>query len=99
MSWNCGVEGETEGPEVEILRERQIKNFAAILLLSIGVPMICMGDEVRRTQKGNNNAYCQNNETSWFDWNLVEKNRDIFRFWKLMIDFRKHHTTILRPSI
>ena len=97
LSWNCGVEGETENPEVKTLRERQIKNFAAILLLSIGVPMICMGDEVRRTQKGNNNAYCQDNETSWFDWNLVEKNRDMFRFWKLMIDFRKRHTTILRP--
>ena len=59
--------------------------------------MICMGDEVRRTQKGNNNAYCQDNETSWFDWSLVEINRDIFRFWKLMINFRKRHTTILRP--
>ena len=97
LSWNCGVEGESEAPEIETLRERQIKNFAAILLLSVGVPMICMGDEVRRTQKGNNNAYCQDNETGWFDWNLVERNREIFHFWKLMIDFRKRHTTILRP--
>jgi isoamylase len=97
LSWNCGFEGETEDPEIEALRERQIKNFTSILLLSVGVPMICMGDEVRRTQKGNNNAYCQDNETSWFDWNLVERNRDMFRFWKLMIDFRKRHTTILRP--
>ena len=97
LSWNCGVEGESEAPEIETLRERQIKNFAAILLLSVGVPMICMGDEVRRTQKGNNNAYCQDNETGWFDWDLVEKNREMFRFWKLMIDFRKRHTTILRP--
>jgi glycogen operon protein len=97
LSWNCGVEGETDIPEIEALRERQIKNFVAILLLSVGVPMISMGDEVRRTQKGNNNAYCQDNETGWFDWDLVERNRDMFRFWKLMIDFRKRHTTILRP--
>lgn len=97
LSWNCGFEGETEDPEIEALRERQIKNFASILLLSVGVPMICMGDEIRRTQKGNNNAYCQDNETSWFDWNFVEINHDMFRFWKLMINFRKRHTIILRP--
>lgn len=89
LSWNCGIEGETEDPEIEAFRLRQIKNFAAILLLSQGVPMFVAGDEVRRTQKGNNNAYCQDNEISWFDWNLVEKNADIFRFFKLMIDFRK----------
>jgi isoamylase len=97
LSWNYGVEGDTEDLEVNALRERQIKNFASILLLSLGVPMICMGDEIRRTQKGNNNAYCQDNETSWFDWNLVDTNRDLFRFWKLMINFRKRHTTLLRP--
>jgi len=97
LSWNCGFEGETEDPEIEALRERQIKNFASILLLSIGVPMICMGDEIRRTQNGNNNAYCQDNETSWFDWNLADTNRSILRFWKSMINFRKRHTTILRP--
>jgi len=91
LSWNCGVEGETEDPEIDALRRRQIKNFAAILLLSLGVPMILAGDEVRRTQKGNNNAYCQDNEISWFDWNLVEKNSDIFRFFKLMIGFRKSY--------
>ncbi|WP_414582604.1 glycogen debranching protein GlgX [Scytonema sp. PCC 10023] len=91
LSWNCGVEGETEDPEIDALRQRQIKNFAAILLLSLGVPMILAGDEVRRTQKGNNNAYCQDNEISWFDWNLVKKNSDIFRFFKLMIDFRKSY--------
>ncbi len=91
LSWNCGVEGETEDPEIDALRRRQIKNFAAILLLSKGVPMIVAGDEVRRTQKGNNNAYCQDNEISWFDWNLVQKNADIFRFFKLMIYFRKYH--------
>lgn len=97
LSWNYGFEGDTNDPEIEFLRERQIKNFASILLLSVGIPMICMGDEIRRTQKGNNNAYCQDNEISWFDWNLVEINSDMFRFWKLMINFRKRHTTILRP--
>jgi isoamylase len=73
LSWNCGIEGPTDDPEVEGLRRRQIKNFVAILLLSQGVPMICAGDEVRRSQRGNNNAYCQDNEISWFDWSLTEK--------------------------
>ncbi|MHC5720236.1 MAG: glycogen debranching enzyme, partial [Nostoc sp.] len=76
LSWNCGVEGETDNPEIDALRRRQIKNFAAILLLSQGVPMLVAGDEVRRTQKGNNNAYCQDNEISWLDWNLAQKNAD-----------------------
>lgn len=97
MSWNCGVEGETDDPAIEELRERQIKNFATILMLSQGVPMMEMGDEVRRTQKGNNNAYCQDSEISWFDWSLVEKNSQMFRFWKLIIDFRKRHSTVKRP--
>jgi isoamylase len=88
LSWNCGAEGETDNPEIDRLRQRQIKNFAALLMLSQGVPMFVAGDEIRRTQKGNNNAYCQDNEISWFDWNLVEKNADIFRFFKLMINFR-----------
>jgi isoamylase len=96
LSWNCGVEGETENPEIDALRRRQIKNFAAILLLSQGVPMILAGDEVRRTQKGNNNAYCQDNEISWFDWELVEKNSDTFRFFKLMIAFRKRYGSLCR---
>ena len=69
-SWNCGVEGPTDDPAVEKLRNRQVKNFLTVTLLSLGVPMILMGDEVRRTQVGNNNAYCQDNETSWFDWTL-----------------------------
>ena len=73
LSWNCGLEGPTDNPEIEQLRSRQIKNFLAITLLSLGTPMLLMGDEVRRTQHGNNNAYCQDNEISWFDWNLVEK--------------------------
>ncbi|WP_235612103.1 glycogen debranching protein GlgX [Gloeocapsopsis dulcis] len=96
LSWNCGIEGETENSEIDALRRRQIKNLVAILLLSQGVPMIVAGDEVRRTQKGNNNPYCQDNEISWFDWDLVDKNADIFRFFKLMIDFRKCHSALRR---
>src|SRR5215471_2424976 len=88
MSWNCGWEGETDNATIEALRERQIKNFATILMLSRGVPMLVAGDEVRRTQKGNNNAYCQDNEISWFDWRLAEKNRSMFRFWKMLIAAR-----------
>ncbi len=67
-SWNCGVEGPTDDPEIERLRSRQVKNFLALTLLALGTPMLQMGDEVRRTQRGNNNAYCQDNEISWFDW-------------------------------
>ena len=95
-SWNCGIEGETDNPEVEALRKRQIKNFAAILLLSQGIPMILGGDEFRRTQQGNNNAYCQDNQISWFDWNLVERNAEILRFFKSMIAFRKRYGSLCR---
>ncbi|MGC8710902.1 MAG: glycogen debranching protein GlgX [Leptodesmis sp.] len=86
-SWNCGVEGPTDDPEVEALRQRQIKNFITTLLISQGTPMLLMGDEVRRTQQGNNNAYCQNNELSWFDWSLVEKHGDLLDFVRGMIHF------------
>jgi glycogen operon protein len=79
-SWNSGVEGPTDDPAIENLRNRQVKNFLAVTILSLGLPMISMGDEVRRTQQGNNNAYCQDNETNWFDWNLVEKHADVCRF-------------------
>ena len=79
-SWNCGVEGPTDDPAVEKLRNRQVKNFLTVTMLSLGVPMILMGDEVRRTQGGNNNAYCQDNETSWFDWTLLAKHADVHRF-------------------
>jgi glycogen operon protein len=84
-SWNCGVEGPSDDPEIETLRNRQVKNFLTLTMLSLGVPMIVMGDEVRRTQAGNNNAYCQDNETSWFDWTLLEKHADVHRFVKLLI--------------
>jgi isoamylase len=83
-SWNCGVEGPTDDPEVEALRTRQVKNFLTVTMLSLGVPMILMGDEVRRTQGGNNNAYCQDDETSWFDWGLVAKHADVHRFVTLL---------------
>jgi isoamylase len=82
VSWNCGVEGPTADPEVERLRNRQVKNFLTLTLLATGTPMLLMGDEVRRTQGGNNNAFCQNNEISWFDWDLVAKHANIHRFVK-----------------
>ncbi len=85
FSWNCGVEGPATSADTELLRVRQIKNVFALTLLSIGTPMLLMGDEVRRTQQGNNNAYCQDNETSWFDWNLCAANADILRFVQHMI--------------
>jgi glycogen operon protein len=87
-SWNCGVEGPTSDPDVERLRNRQVKNFLAATLLSVGVPMILMGDEVRRTQGGNNNAYSQDNGLSWFDWTLVARHADVLRFVKLLISRR-----------
>jgi glycogen operon protein len=83
-SWNCGVEGPTDDPVVQKLRNRQVKNFLAVTMLSAGMPMILMGDEVRRTQGGNNNAYCQDNETSWFDWTLLKKHADVHRFVTLL---------------
>jgi glycogen operon protein len=84
-SWSCGAEGPTDDRAVERLRNRQVKNFFAVTLLSLGVPMLLMGDEVRRTQGGNNNAYCQDNETSWFDWALLTKHTDVHRFVRLLI--------------
>ena len=83
-SWNCGVEGPTDHPGVEKLRNRQVKNFLTVTMLSVGMPMLLMGDEVRRTQRGNNNAYCQDNETSWFDWTLLAKHADVHRFVTLL---------------
>jgi isoamylase len=96
-SWNCGIEGPTEDPAIGRLRVRQIKNACTILLLSRGVPMILSGDEVRRTQRGNNNAYNQDNATGWFDWTLVESNADVLRFFQHMIAFRKANDALTRP--
>ena len=84
-SWNCGVEGPTEDPGVEYLRNQQVKNFFTITMLSLGMPMILMGDEMRRTQGGNNNAYCYDNANNWMDWGLLEKHADVHRFVKLLI--------------
>lgn len=84
-SWNCGVEGPTHDAGIEKLRNRQVKNFLTITLLSLGLPMILMGDEVRRTQSGNNNNYCHDDESNWFDWNLLTKHADVHRFVKLLI--------------
>jgi isoamylase len=83
-SYNWGVEGPTDNPEVEALRNRQVKNFLTITMISLGLPMILMGDEMRRTQRGNNNAWCQDNETSWVDWELLEKHADVHRFVQLL---------------
>jgi isoamylase len=87
-SWNCGVEGPTEDSAVERLRNQQVKNFFTITMLSLGMPMILMGDEMRRTQGGNNNAYCYDNANNWMDWGLLEKHADVHRFVKLLISRR-----------
>ncbi|HMK36807.1 MAG TPA: glycogen debranching enzyme, partial [Desulfomonilaceae bacterium] len=96
LSWNCGTEGETDNSEIGILRRRQAKNFVAILLLSQGVPMLSAGDEILRSQHGNNNSYCQDNEMSWFNWTLTEKNNDMLRFVQGFIAFRKRHPCLTR---
>jgi glycogen operon protein len=88
QSWNCGCEGPTDDPAIEALRNRQVKNFLVTTMLSVGVPMILMGDEVRHTQGGNNNAYCQDSEVSWFDWSLVQKHADLHRFTRMLIEHR-----------
>ena len=99
-SWNCGVEGPSNDPAVEKLRNRQVKNFLTITMLSAGMPMILMGDEARRTQFGNNNAYCQDNETSWFDWGLLAKHVDVHRFVSLLNARRRlRNTEIERQRI
>ncbi|MBR3537979.1 MAG: glycogen debranching enzyme, partial [Eubacterium sp.] len=96
ISWNCGVEGETDDPEIISLRKRQIKNAAALLLLSRGVPMLLAGDEFMNTQYGNNNAYCQDNEISWLNWDNLTEHADIFAFFKKMIAFRHAHPVLRR---
>ena len=96
MSWNCGWEGPSDDPRLETFRSRQVKSFAAMLLLSQGVPMITMGDEVRRTQQGNNNAYCQDGPISWFDWDQVDRHDDVLRFFRRMIAFRAEHPVLHR---
>ncbi len=88
FSWNCGIEGPTDDPEIEALRTRQIKNFIVLNLFAAGMPMIVMGDEMRRTQGGNNNAYCHDNEISWLDWTLLERHAGVHRFAASLIPYR-----------
>ncbi|CCG06997.1 glycogen debranching protein GlgX [Pararhodospirillum photometricum] len=95
-SWNCGAEGPTSDPEINALRSRQMRNALTLLLVSQGVPMILSGDEVARSQNGNNNAYCHDNALSWFDWTLVEKNAGLLAFTRTLIAFRKAHPVLRR---
>ncbi|MBD2004431.1 MULTISPECIES: glycogen debranching protein GlgX [Cyanophyceae] len=95
-SWNCGVEGETNDPAILALRERQKRNFLVTLMLSQGVPMLVSGDEMQRTQKGNNNAYCQDNEISWLDWNLQNEKAELLNFTRQLIYFRRKHPVFQR---
>lgn len=98
LSWNCGEEGVTENPEIQKLRERQIRNFVTLLILSRGVPMILSGDEVGRTQNGNNNAYCQDNALSWMDWDQLKINSSLHHFFQVLIKFRKEHELLRHNS-
>ncbi len=97
-SWNCGWEGPTEDPAINALRRRQMKNAMAMLMVSQGVPMLLMGDEVGRTQQGNNNTYCQDNELNWFDWKLVDTNADFLRFVQQCTAFRKAHPVLRKAD-
>jgi len=98
QSWNCGVEGPTNDPQINALRDRQRRNFLTTLFLSQGVPMLCGGDEWGRTQNGNNNAYCQDNEISWFNWERDEKQNQFFEFTRRLIQLRKQHPVFRRPK-
>ena len=99
LSWNCGVEGPTDDLNIEALRNRQVKNFFVLTLLAAGTPMLLMGDEVRRTQKGNNNAYCQDSEISWFDWSLLERHGDIHRFVTALNGFRQRRDVVAEGTL
>ncbi|KDR33419.1 glycogen debranching protein [Caballeronia grimmiae] len=98
LSWNCGVEGDTDDAAVTHMRNRQARNFMAILLLSQGVPMILAGDECLRSQRGNNNAFCQNNELSWLDWDFTDDGRAMLRFVRELIALRKRHPSLRRRT-
>lgn len=96
ISFNCGVEGETDNPAILAMRRKQVKNVFAILLVSQGVPMLLAGDEFLHSQQGNNNCYCQDNELSWLDWTMAERNADVLRFVQQMIRLRKRHSILMR---
>jgi glycogen operon protein len=98
ISYNYGIEGASKNRKIEVLRHRQVKNFLATLLLSQGTPMLNGGDEFRRSQQGNNNAYCQDNEISWYDWDFLEQHADIFRFTKYLIALRQAHPVFRRTT-
>ena len=98
LSWNCGAEGPVDDPAIEALRTRQVKNFLVLTMLAVGTPMLPMGDEVRRTQRGNTNAYCQDNEISWFDWDLHKRHADIHRFVRMMVAFRARRDVVIEHS-
>jgi glycogen operon protein len=98
LSWNCGAEGPSSDAEINALRARQRKNCAAILLFAHGVPMMLSGDEMGRTQQGNNNAYCQDNDVSWLNWEMATQNADLLRFFRLMIAFRKRCGMLRRET-
>lgn len=97
-SWNCGVEGETDDPEINAVRDRQTRNFLATLLLSQGAPMLLAGDELRNTQRGNNNAYCQDNELSWLEWELGDRERGMLEFTKRLLRLRAEHSVFRRSA-
>ena len=99
LSWNCGFEGPSDDPAIEGLRNRMVKNFLTLTLLSVGTPMLLMGDEVRRTQRGNNNPYCQDNDISWYDWSLLERHPHIHRFVKMLIEIRRRQTESVLPNL
>ncbi len=96
FSWNCGIEGNTADTAILALRHKQVRNFTAILLLSQGIPMLMAGDEVLKTQNGNNNPWCLNNEVSWFNWQLTEMNHEMLRFVRELIAFRRRHPSLTR---
>jgi glycogen operon protein len=97
FSWNCGVEGPTQNPDILDLRRRQMKNALTMLFISQGIPMLLMGDEVGRTQQGNNNAYCHDGPLTWLDWTLPQRNSEILRYCKRLIAFRKEHSALRHP--
>ena len=98
LSWNCGVEGPSNETAIRVLRARQVRNLATLLLLAHGTPMITAGDELGRSQNGNNNGYCQDNELSWFPWKLEKPNAGLLRFFRNLIAFRRKHAILRRSS-
>ncbi len=97
-SWNCGFEGPTDDPNIVELRQRQMRNFHLALMLSLGIPMVLMGDEYGHTKEGNNNTWCQDNELNWFNWKTLDHNEDFFRFFQKLIHFRKKHPLLRRKK-